>query len=64
MLAAQRPPEKAQGLLWEFPGGKLEDGESAEAALVREIREELCVGIALGERLADAHSTMGHLRSR
>lgn len=54
VLVAQRPAEKAQGLLWEFPGGKLEDGESAEAALVREIREELCVEVALGERLADA----------
>ena len=59
VLVAQRPAEKAQGLLWEFPGGKLEAGESAEAALVREIREELCVGIALGERLADAHHDYG-----
>jgi 8-oxo-dGTP diphosphatase len=59
VLVAQRPAEKAQGLLWEFPGGKLEDGESAEAALVREIREELCVGIALGERLADARHDYG-----
>jgi len=59
VLAAQRPAEKAQGLLWEFPGGKLEDGESAEAALVREIREELCVEVALGERLADAHHDYG-----
>jgi 8-oxo-dGTP diphosphatase len=59
VLVAQRPPDKAQGLLWEFPGGKLEAGESAEAALVREIREELCVEIVLGERLADAHHDYG-----
>ena len=59
VLVAQRPAEKAQGLLWEFPGGKLEDGESEAEALVREIREELCVGIALGERLADAHHDYG-----
>ena len=59
VLVAQRPAEKAQGLLWEFPGGKLEAGESAEAALVREIREELCVEIALGERLADAGHDYG-----
>ncbi len=54
VLAAQRPAGKAQGLLWEFPGGKLEAGEAAEAALGREIREELHVEIVLGARLADA----------
>jgi len=41
----QRPAGKAHGGLWEFPGGKIEPGESVEAALVREIAEEL--GIAL-----------------
>jgi len=41
MLMAQRPPHKHLGLKWEFPGGKIESGESAEAALHREIREEL-----------------------
>ncbi len=41
MLMAQRPPHKHLGLKWEFPGGKTEPGESAEAALHREIREEL-----------------------
>ncbi|MEO6244406.1 MAG: (deoxy)nucleoside triphosphate pyrophosphohydrolase [Opitutaceae bacterium] len=41
MLIAQRPAAKHLGLKWEFPGGKVEAGESAEQALVREIREEL-----------------------
>lgn len=37
-LACQRPPDKARGLLWEFVGGKVEPGETKEAALVREVR--------------------------
>jgi 8-oxo-dGTP diphosphatase len=41
VLLAQRPPGKALALKWEFPGGKVEPGESPEAALRREIREEL-----------------------
>lgn len=36
---------------WEFPGGKVEPGESCEAALIREIREELTVEIQVGQRL-------------
>lgn len=51
MLVAQRPPNKAQPLKWEFPGGKLEADESAPAALVREIREELHLDIVVGEAL-------------
>ena len=41
VLLAQRPGYKQQALKWEFPGGKVEPGETAEAALIREIREEL-----------------------
>lgn len=41
VLVAQRPLHVPQGGLWEFPGGKLEQGESAEQALVREIKEEI-----------------------
>ena len=41
VLLAQRPEGKSMAGLWEFPGGKVEDGESPEAALIRELQEEL-----------------------
>ncbi len=41
VLLAQRPPGKSLAGLWEFPGGKVEEGESPEAALIRELHEEL-----------------------
>ncbi len=52
-LICQRPAHKARGLLWEFVGGKVERGESKEAALVRECREELGIELDVGEVFCD-----------
>lgn len=46
-MICQRPEHKARGLKWEFVGGKVEAGESKEAALIRECREELGVTVAV-----------------
>lgn len=45
VLLAKRPEGKAMAGLWEFPGGKLDEGETPEQALVRELREELGIEI-------------------
>jgi 8-oxo-dGTP diphosphatase len=49
VLIAQRPEGKAMAGLWEFPGGKVEDGEAPEDALVREVAEELGVTVQAGQ---------------
>jgi len=48
-MICQRPANKARGLLWEFVGGKVEPGETKEAALIRECREELAVTVSVGD---------------
>ncbi len=48
VLLAQRPEGKAMAGMWEFPGGKVEEGETPEAAIQREMKEEL--GITLCDR--------------
>lgn len=48
-LICRRPATKARGLMWEFVGGKVENGETKEAALARECREELDVEISVGD---------------
>ena len=52
-LACQRPAHKARALLWDFVGGKVEPGESREAALIRECREELNVTVCVDDIFMD-----------
>ena len=53
VLVARRGAAMSQPLLWEFPGGKVEPGESLTACIAREIAEELGVAVAVGARLPD-----------
>jgi 8-oxo-dGTP diphosphatase len=57
VLVQRRPPGKQHADLWEFPGGKLEPGETAEAALARELREELGIGVAAADLLPVAFAS-------
>ena len=52
-MICQRPAHKARGLLWEFVGGKVEQGETKEQALIRECREEFAVTLSIGDVFMD-----------
>ena len=52
-MICQRPANKARGLLWEFVGGKVEQGETKEQALIRECKEELNILLSVGDVFMD-----------
>jgi A/G-specific adenine glycosylase len=64
VLLAKRPPGKVLAGLWEFPGGKRERGETLEACLRRELREELAVRVCVGRKIATVDHAFSHLRIR
>jgi len=55
ILITLRPKDKKLGGYWEFPGGKIEDRESQEEALKRDLREELDIEVEVGELLETVH---------
>jgi 8-oxo-dGTP diphosphatase len=50
-LITQRSPTASLPLLWEFPGGRVEEGETDESALARELEEEMDISVRVGERV-------------
>lgn len=62
ILIDRRPQQGLLGGLWEFPGGKIEPGETVEACIAREIQEEIGIEIAVGDRLITIDHTYTHFR--
>jgi 8-oxo-dGTP diphosphatase len=57
VFICQRRPDQAMGLKWEFPGGKVEPGETSEQALARELQEELGIAATIGPRITTIRHT-------
>ncbi|MCL3779851.1 (deoxy)nucleoside triphosphate pyrophosphohydrolase [Prolixibacteraceae bacterium JC049] len=64
ILVAQRSHAQSNSMKWEFPGGKVETGESSEEAIVREIKEELDVEIEVEQQLEAVEHVYLHIHIR
>jgi 8-oxo-dGTP diphosphatase len=62
VLATRRAPHKHLGGYWEFPGGKIELGETPEQSLARELQEELGITVRVGEHFYSNQHTYGDKR--
>ena len=62
VLIAKRPEGKAMAGLWEFPGGKVEEGETPGVACARELREELGIEVEVGAPVARVEHAYSHFR--
>jgi len=60
VLICQRRPDQPMALQWEFPGGKIEPGEGPEAALTRELNEELGIDATIGPRVTHIRHNYRH----
>lgn len=62
VLIQKRPAKGLLGGLWEFPGGKIEGGETGEAALVREIQEETSLSVSVAEKIGSIDHAYTHFK--
>jgi 8-oxo-dGTP diphosphatase len=60
VLLARRGPGEKLGGFWEFPGGKVEPGETPEKSLTRELSEELAIEVRIGDRVAESSYQYEH----
>ena len=62
LLLARRKPNKSMGGYWEFPGGKIEVGETPESALARELEEEFDLQVSVGRHVATHRHDYEHIK--